>query len=97
MLHPAVSHAKSHLPVKASATLKIFLETFFARTPTEDLNQVDPFFLKHIAQTHFNITMARKKNVIELKQYITDDVKGLTEGRTVIDIVQNDAPFLLSS
>lgn len=97
MSHPAIANAKAKMSAKTSAGAKAFLETFYQRTPVEDLNQVDPTFLGHAAQTHYDIAMSRKDGDIVIRQYVTDTVKGLTTGRTVFDIVQNDTPFLIDS
>jgi glutamate dehydrogenase len=97
MSHPAIKKVKSLLSAKASAALVRFADDFFTRTPSEDMDQVAPAFLKHALETHFQLSSTRKDGKIALTQYITDEFSFLPEGKTVIDIVQNDAPFLIDS
>lgn len=73
------------------------METFYARTPAEDLNQVDPATLATAAMNHHEMSLIRKAGHVAFLQYVPETTGKTADGRTIIELVQDDASFLIDS
>lgn len=90
--------AHKALPANASPTLKKFLDGFLKSIPDEDKNMVHPAILAEAAQHHLKLSKDRIPGEPRVDIYtpvIEDEEWGT--GRTVIDVVNDDMPFLVDS
>lgn len=90
--------AKNALTEKAPATLKKFLDGFLKSISEEDKPLARPEILAETARVHLELSKTRKPGQPRIKIYTPDFADGdWGTGRTIIDIVNDDMPFLVDS
>ena len=98
MSHPLIKKAISQLPPKSPKPLEQFIKCFYDGVASEDLEEYTATALAEKAQTQWALLCKRKKNKpeIKIKTYVPSEEEAHL-GRTVIDMVNNNMPFLVDS
>lgn len=93
-----IKSALKFLPSKASAELKEFLEYFAKSMPREDLEMMDAEMLAKAAEHHLELCKERKPGESKIEIYTPEKPIGdSAHPNTVIEIVNDDMPFLVDS
>ncbi len=96
--HPHIKNARALLTSKDPAALGEFLEAFCRTIPSDDLNQLDVPPLLKIVRRHWAMAQSRKNGrPAILVRTVNTGGLGADAVRTVIDIVNDDMPFLVDS
>lgn len=98
MSHNLLKDTYNALPDNALSVLKKFVDGFYKSIPDEDKPLIAPSVLAEIAQTHLALTRERKPGTPKVLIRTPSLEDGTRKGvRTIIDIVNDDMPFLVDS
>ena len=91
----AIKEASKYLPQSTPAPVRKLLGDFFAHVSSEDFDVLDPAAMAKTASLHWSMSAARKGGTPSITIETLPEENG--PGRTVIDIVYDDMPFLVDS
>ncbi len=90
--------ASRRLGEAASQELAGFLASYYARVPMEDLKGANPDTLVAAALAHWRLADERKPGTARIRVYNPQlDTDGWRSDHTVIEVVTDDMPFLVTS
>ena len=82
----------------AAATMAHYAELYFAHMPPQDVHVRDAETLAGIAKSHWKTAARRKPGTPSVRVYRPDAKRdGWSSGRTIVEIVTEDMPFLVDS
>ncbi|MBI4030171.1 MAG: NAD-glutamate dehydrogenase, partial [Proteobacteria bacterium] len=98
MSHRHITQALKSIPAKSSAAVKKFLNDFYEKISTEDIDLMEPHHMASLAMLHWDLSAQRRPGRPIIKIRTTRIKKGDSDaGYTLIDMVNDDRAFLVDS
>lgn len=93
-----LSRILSLLPAKAPAELKAFTTQYFAKVPPGDMQAMDAGFGASMAESAFDFFAKRQPGKPKIRILVPEYFKTHKKrARTVVEVLNDDAPFLVDS
>ncbi|MAF94177.1 MAG: NAD-glutamate dehydrogenase [Rhodospirillaceae bacterium] len=98
LLKKATRESRKRLGKNAQSRFGCFLGAYYANVPPQDISESDPVTLFRLSHGHWKLGAARGKGKPLIRVFNPDPRKdGWRSERTIIEIVNDDMPFLVDS
>ena len=98
LLKKAARESRKRLGQNAQSRFGRFLDAYYANVPPQDIGESDPVTLFRLSHGHWKLGAARAKGKPLIRVFNPDPRKdGWKSERTIIEIVNDDMPFLVDS
>ncbi len=98
LIQKTVEHARAKLPAEQAARLEAFLRIYYGSVAADDLLERDVGDLYGAALGHLNFGSRRTSGTPKVRVYTPQlEEHGWTSTHTVVEIVNDDMPFLVDS
>ncbi|MCH7937340.1 MAG: NAD-glutamate dehydrogenase, partial [Proteobacteria bacterium] len=98
LLKKAARESRKRLGKNAQSRFGRFLDAYYANVPPQDIGESEPVTLFRLSHGHWKLGAARAKGKPLIRVFNPDPRKdGWKSGRTIIEIVNDDMPFLVDS
>src|SRR5262245_25225785 len=98
LIEKTVEHARAKLPAEQAARLEAFLRIYYGSVAADDLLERDVGDLYGAALGHLNFGSRRTAGAPNIRVYTPQlEEHGWTSTHTVVEIVNDDMPFLVDS
>jgi glutamate dehydrogenase len=97
MTKNAIERTMDAMPSKASAGLKAFTQKYLERMAEEDLKRLSPHTLAAMAERFWSLLKAKKEGMPSVEVGTISPQGKAAVSHTIIQIVQDDMPFLIDS
>ena len=98
LLKKAVQESRKRLGQNAQSRFGRFLDAYYANVPPQDISESDPVTLFRLSHGHWKLGAARAKGKPLIRVFNPEPGKdGWKSERTIIEIINDDMPFLVDS
>ncbi|MCH7832512.1 MAG: NAD-glutamate dehydrogenase, partial [Proteobacteria bacterium] len=98
LLKKAVQESRKRLGKNAQSRFGRFIDAYYANVPPQDIGESDPVTLFQLSHGHWKLGAARAKGKPLIRVFNPDPKKdGWRSDRTIIEIINDDMPFLVDS
>ena len=98
LLKKAVQESRKRLGKNAQSRFGRFIDAYYANVPPQDIGESDPVTLFQLSHGHWKLGAARAKGKPLIRVFNPDPKKdGWLSDRTIIEIINDDMPFLVDS